>query len=228
MSSYEFSSATLDKDGNIVDPSSRSEGKKPPKKSTKQPSSDYTFGTTSYEDVYGEPLEQDTEEPWHEKSTLGKIGSDIKQGTIDVVDMGLRGARAFPGGPEIGGMDKEQNMLDTAIDKVDEYRNEAPDAQTNKDGEQSAVHSGIRSAVSSLGVAGTGAGIGIAATSWIPVPGARVVGGIVGGALGLGGFFGGGTADESYQRFMKDAEAQGKDITDEKVKAISKAVEEAD
>ena len=126
--------------------------------------------------------QMDTTQPDQERGFMGDVGTAVAGGLYDLVEMGLRGVRALPGGPVSGGVDPKQQktpgFLDRAISGMEEFQEEHPFLQTQHtdSGIGNAIREGARSAVTSLGTAIPTAAAGFAFGG----PAGALLGGLVG------------------------------------------------
>lgn len=112
---------------------------------------------------------------------------DVGGGLADLGEMYGRGIRALPGGAEAGVGEGVGGRIITGVKGVKEQYDLEPKERT---GISRWIHGGIRAATTSLAAGAPGALAGVAATSWIPIPGARLLGGIIGYAVGGATLFG--------------------------------------
>lgn len=125
---------------------------------------------------------------------------DIGGGLADLGEMYGRGIRALPGGAEAGVGEGVGGAIIGGAQKIKERHDLEPKERT---GLSRWIHGGIRAATTSLAAGAPGVLAGIAATSWIPIPGARVLGAIAGYALGGATLFGVAEYDSTLEEALK-------------------------
>ena len=162
-----------------------------------------------------------------DRGMISEVGTSIVRGVYEAGEMGLRALRLGQDKPgeDVGFIDK---LATKGLAAMEKYKAESPTLQPKySGGVKGAISEGVTAVGTSLTAGLPGAAAGFAATSWIPVPGARVVGTAMGTLLGYafsaGGIFGAAQYDDVIER----ADAQGISREESEPAAIWSGVHEA-
>ena len=165
------------------------------------------------------------------RGLLSSVTSHAGRGIVSAIGMVGEAAQLADLTPEI--VDEDIGFLDKfgkgITDWSEKTIKESPYLRPSKaelSGDIGFVKRGVMGGIESMPLSATvaaGALSGALATSWIPVPGARIAGGTVGGLVALVTTFGAGTYGKEYKEAYKDLELRT-DIDEQEKRTIAHRV----